>query len=773
MSVVPSNRIVGTGEMADLVRAYDWASTPLGPIESWSKELLTIVNLTLCSPSPARTMWGPDFILIYNDAYRPIPGKRHPEALGKAARETYKEAWHVVGPLLEHAFATGETCYMEKLAVPLATAEGVQTFYLNYSFNPIYEGGKIAGLFGPLHDVTGEVNANTRLRESEARASRILQSIGDAVIVTDADACITRTNPVAEALTGWTAEAAQGQPLSSIFHILNEDTREPVESPADKVKRLGTIAGMAHHTLLLRRDGVETPIEDSSAPILDDEGRLTGMVLVFRDVRERRAAERQRDTLSSQLKQVLNATTDGVLSIDRNWRMTYMNQSAEQILAPSGQLIGRNFWETFPNMIYPGSPCVLSYNRAMDQGIPGSFEEYYGEPLNAWFAVNAQPAADGIILFFRDITEQRREAEALRESEARLRAMYSASLEYIGLLDPNGTMLHCNDASLEFAGSRREDLIGLNFADGPWWIHTPDAPQQVRQWIARVAQGESVRVETPLIRPNGDTMVFDFSLTPARNAAGEVIYLVPEGRDITELKRAESALLQSEKLAAVGRLASSIAHEINNPLESVTNLIFLARQHAVDPDSKRYLDLADQEVGRVSIIANQTLRFHRQPSNPRPVTAADLFATVLGIYEGRLRNTGITRITRMRAAQPVVCFEGDIRQVLNNLVGNAIDAMPNGGCLYIRSREATDWPTGRRGLILTVADTGQGMPAHVLKHIFEPFFTTKGMSGTGLGLWVSQEIVTRHHGALHVRSSQNPAHPGSVFALFLPFTLGD
>jgi hypothetical protein len=153
-SPASSNRIIGTGEMADLVRAYDWSSTSLGTIDSWSVELLTIVNLTLCSPSPARTMWGPDFILIYNDAYRPIPGPRHPRALGKSAREVYGESWHVVGPLLEKAFATGETFFNEKLAVPLPTESGIRNFYLNYSFNPIYEGDKIAGLFGPLQDVT-------------------------------------------------------------------------------------------------------------------------------------------------------------------------------------------------------------------------------------------------------------------------------------------------------------------------------------------------------------------------------------------------------------------------------------------------------------------------------------------------------------------------------------------------------------------------------------------------------------------------------------------
>src|SRR6202167_1768241 len=237
-SPASASRIIVTGEMADLVRAYDWRSTPLGAIDSWSIELLTIVNLTLCSPSPARTMWGPQLILIYNDAYRPIPGPRHPSALGQPAREVYSESWPVVGPLLEAALATGKTVFHEKLLVPLPTEDGIRDFYLNYSFNPIFEDGAIAGLFGTLHDVSGEVAAVRKLAESEARASRILQSIGDAVIVTDEHAGITDMNHIAESLTGWALDEARGQQLSTVFHIVNEERREPVESPADKVRRL-------------------------------------------------------------------------------------------------------------------------------------------------------------------------------------------------------------------------------------------------------------------------------------------------------------------------------------------------------------------------------------------------------------------------------------------------------------------------------------------------------------------------------------------------------
>jgi PAS domain S-box-containing protein len=385
----------------------------------------------------------------------------------------------------------------------------------------------------------------------------------------------------------------------------------------------------------------------------------------------------------------------------------------------------------------------------------------------ATFGPNGTPTRfPGVTL---DITERKYTENALRESEARLSAIYNTILEYIGIITPAGVILDCNRASLEFAGNTLEDVIGKNFWDTPWFSHTPGAPEMVKQAVARAAAGEFLRQEVSLIRPSGDAITFDFSLTPVRDESGKVVFLIPEGRDVTDLKRAESALMQSEKLAAVGRLASSIAHEINNPLESVMNLIYLAQQHAVDRDALRFLGLADQEIRRVSLIANQTLRFHKQPSNPQAVGCSDLFQTVLAIYEGRFRNSKISVERRERATQPIICFEGDIRQVLNNLVANAVDAMPSGGRLLLRSREATHGPTNRKGIALTVADTGIGMTQAVLKNIFNPFFTTKGISGTGLGLWVSQEIVTRHKGALSVRSTRCEGHSGTVFTLFLPY----
>ncbi len=261
----------------------------------------------------------------------------------------------------------------------------------------------------------------------------------------------------------------------------------------------------------------------------------------------------------------------------------------------------------------------------------------------------------------------------------------------------------------------------------------------------------------------------DFVYQPKREPDGSISGVIVLGVDVTEAKRSEQILLQSEKLNAVGRLASSIAHEINNPLEAVTNLIYLAQNAAVSPEAKQFLATAEVELNRVSAIANQTLQFHRQSTNPVPITAARLIETTLPLYQGRISNARVHVTRRDRASRPVTCLDGEIRQVLSNLIGNAIDAMSGTERrLVIRSREGTNWDTGRRSVILTIADTGSGMSPDTISHIFEPFFTTKGSKGTGLGLWISREIVARHQGSLKVKSRQAPHHSGTIFSLMLP-----
>ena len=240
--------------------------------------------------------------------------------------------------------------------------------------------------------------------------------------------------------------------------------------------------------------------------------------------------------------------------------------------------------------------------------------------------------------------------------------------------------------------------------------------------------------------------------------------------DISDRKLTEAALQMADKLAAVGRLASSIAHEINNPLEAITNLFYLMQTTPDRDEWPGFLALAQDELRRVSEIATQTLRFHRQASKPKPVNLAEMFRSVLILYKTRMENEDMTVESRLHGNINPCCYEGDVRQVIHNLVGNAYDAMRRSDIrhLSIRSHGSTSWKTGHRGVRVTVADTGCGMSAATVANLFEPFFTTKGINGTGLGLWVSLGIMQKHHGTLVVRSSQKPGRTGTVFSMFIP-----
>jgi PAS domain S-box-containing protein len=267
------------------------------------------------------------------------------------------------------------------------------------------------------------------------------------------------------------------------------------------------------------------------------------------------------------------------------------------------------------------------------------------------------------------------------------------------------------------------------------------------------------------------------SAYPVRTTPNQVRWAGIIALDASDRKRSEEALRRSEKLAVTGRLAASIAHEINNPLEAITNLVFLLRNFSGMPETaEQYLAMTEQQVHRISEITQQTLRFYRQPTQPARSTMSELLDSVLSLYQSRLNALEIHVERDYDPALTLFCFSGEIRQVVANLVGNSIDASSTGGRLLVRARRSRDWKNpAQTGIRFVIADNGAGMEPDVRHRIFEAFFTTKEATGTGLGLWVSHEIILKHHGTVHVRSrsaSNNgvPDHrrSGTVFQLFLP-----
>ena len=339
------------------------------------------------------------------------------------------------------------------------------------------------------------------------------------------------------------------------------------------------------------------------------------------------------------------------------------------------------------------------------------------------------------------------------------------------ILDGAGAAIISEEA---FAGKSIRPLIDA-LQNQPSWSDFPLILLTVGGEVT--AQSERLR---EFRRPLGNILLLERPIRPETLLS--TLELALRGRQrqyqirdqIQQYALAQKALLQSEKLAVTGRLAASIAHEINNPLEAVTNLVYLIREEVSRPEPsleklKRYLGDVEQELQRVTEITKQTLRFYREPSQPNAIEADSVLNSVLTLYGSRLTAAGISVRLEVRAeSATVLSTPGELRQVLANIIGNASDAMRGGGQLRLRISEHEDWKNGGRSVRLSIADEGSGIPEDVFPHIFEPFVTTKGETGTGLGLWVTSEIIKKNGWTIQVRTCREPGRSGTVFSIVIP-----
>jgi PAS domain S-box-containing protein len=814
------------------------------------------------------------------------------------------------------------------------------------------------------------------LREDDVRnerLARLLSEVTEGIICVDRNWIVTFANEEACQRSRITSADIGGP--RTYWEIYPHLIGTELEQFYRKVMRTGEKANVEYYS-----ERIDAWLDVSVYPT--DEG----IALYYHDVTDRKGAELLRDTSIRRLSQVLETTTDSVASINRDWNISYVNRRAKELLAPKGDVLGKNLWEEFPVAAQNGE-IAFYLRQAMDESIPSEFETFYPAPLNLWLSIQCRPFDDGIVLFFRDITERRqadrilldqqatlafvqqtarvatwemdlvkrtvkfgegsypvygrpfselttiddldkiiqpsdlvhvqqdakraidtntvsivdyqvftpegkalwvecrrvpvynsegvathlrgmtsditsrkKNEEALIASEARYRVLTDLNPQGIWMGNPAGNITYANQGILDYLGVALEDLSEeswlntfypqdrqrvlefwkhsvaagedydlearmIRARDGHarwWWIRAQpvrDESGKILDWLGvaidvddrktfaetlqrrqdeterqraeleniyqtapiglalfdpvefrylrindrqcetlglprekilgrpitelaplkglkeileQVAKGHPVRnlmLEGELPTRPGDHRYWNVSYSPIYNSDGVIEAIAAVILEMTTQKKAEAALIQSEKLAAVGRLASSISHEINNPLEAITNLLYLIALSDELPEGVRqYVQIAQSELSRVCQIATQTLRFHRQAVRATHVTAADLVDAVLNLYHGRLANSSINVEATYSTSTTVLCFENDIRQVLNNLIANAIDAMRQGGRLLVRAHDATNYspehPHGRSGIRITIADTGHGMSPAVKSRLFEPFYTT-------------------------------------------------
>jgi PAS domain S-box-containing protein len=289
--------------------------------------------------------------------------------------------------------------------------------------------------------------------------------------------------------------------------------------------------------------------------------------------------------------------------------------------------------------------------------------------------------------------------------------------------------------------------------------------------LLRSKPSSAAPLELLMMDRRGEKFPVEITAAPIMNESSGLAGTMIVFRDISQRRQTEQTLRASERLNQAGRLSATIAHEIRNPLDTVTNLVYLL-QHDSNSGTmvRQYLDMASEELSRITQITGQLLTFHREARHPVEVSIAEVLDSVLTLFAPQIRKGSISVEKHYRSTAQVRGFPGELRQVFSNLVGNAIDAMPHGGRLILNVRESSraDDPQ-RRGIRTTILDTGQGIPVGVKRNLFAPFYTTKGEKGTGLGLWVSRGIVEKHEGTIRVISSVREGRSGTAFSVFLPF----
>jgi PAS domain S-box-containing protein len=490
-----------------------------------------------------------------------------------------------------------------------------------------------------------------------------------------------------------------------------------------------------------------------------------------REIKQRHRAEATEDRLAGQLgaaPDFLDAMAEGAVTLATDGTILYCNarfaemvgRSIPEILGqPIAAFVAPEQIEPFGNLFYQSEAGRVTAEIEFQSGAGDCI------PVQVTLSTFSSAELRAKAMVVTDLQDRKRNDRILAEGRL-ARLMLEHSHSGIAVCDEQGRIVLTSQRVREICG---ENPQFRNFDEVlPLSLQTQD--DQVRRLsIQEILKGAVQKtVEVVFCRPDGSILPLLMNAGPIRSDAGEILGCVVTLVDISERKVIEDALRRSEKLAAAGRIAGTLAHEINNPLSAVTNVLYLLQNSNLDPVSQRYVDLAASELARVAHIARNTLSFYREAAAPVPIKLSDILQSVLELYSRQITEKAVIVRRHFGRDTEVRNFPGELRQIFSNLVVNAIDALPHGSELILAIRPATDWRTGKQGARVLIADRGCGISESDRLRLFEPFFTTKGERGTGLGLWVTQGIVQKQGGTISVKSSTVPGRSWTVFSVFVP-----
>lgn len=472
-----------------------------------------------------------------------------------------------------------------------------------------------------------------------------------------------------------------------------------------------------------------------------------------------RRARAQAEASEAKLSGIWNTMTDPFVAFDREYRYVYLNDRAvEYFNVERPQILGRSLWEFFPEA--KGTNLEQELALAAEQQQPRHFE-FHNPSRNVWLECHVYPSDDGVGLYARDITSQKQAKQDAEKAEERLKLIATTTDVGTWYCDLPFTVLEWSAKTKEHFGMRPDETVTIaSFYER---IH-PEDRERTRHAIEKsIEQRSPYDIDYRTVSDDGEIKWIRAIGRAFYDAEGKPIRFDGITIDQTDRRNAEEALRRSERLATAGRLAATVAHEVNNPLEAVTNLIYLCQHdpHATE-NIRTHLALADEELRRVAHIVRQTLGFYRETSAPQSSNLAELVHGVISLYQKRYIQKHVTLHTEFDESVEAMIVTGGIRQVMANLLSNALDACSAGDDVTVRifSQDGE--------AVMEVADTGHGVHQTNLTKLFEAFFTTKTDIGTGLGLWVSRGIVEKHGGRIIVKSSTDPKDHGTVFTVYLP-----
>ncbi len=475
--------------------------------------------------------------------------------------------------------------------------------------------------------------------------------------------------------------------------------------------------------------------------------------------------------LNNDLSNFLNSTKIPVVMLDRNLRIRRLTPSADQLVKAVSSDVGRPIADIRLNIKVPDLEEMIAKVLESLQSVERDVQDLQ----DRWHSLHILPyrtmdnKIDGIVLVLLDIDTMKSANERLRRSAEFLRGMIDTVREPLLVLDAELRVIAINksfQSTFKVSPDQTVNQPLFKLGNGQWNI--PQLRELLEEVLSKRQPVADFEVEHDFENLGCRKMLLNAQTLFQTNDRQPMILLAIE--DITERKLAEAALIKSEKLAAAGRLAATLAHEINNPLQAVTNLMTLLQGSAkLDEQDRVYATMVVEELDRVTELTRQSLSFFRESAAPKAVDIEEVLEGVLNLYSKRIEAKGITVRKQYLTSETINSYPGEIRQVFATLLVNAMEATKTGGTIAIRVRGSSHGnKPAMQGVRIVIVDSGVGIPAHEEVRIFEPFFTTKGEQGIGLGLWVAQGIVSRLGGSIRMRSSVRPGKSGTYFSIFLP-----